>query len=79
VIEDAAAADTAAAAVLYDGDDAGAADLGLCLAERDGPLCPLIVADDDGGYPLYRLLVERVVSVNTAAAGGNAALLVSEG
>ncbi len=30
---------------------------------------------DSGAYPLYRLLVERVVSINTAAAGGNTALL----
>ena len=47
------------------------------VAQRDGP--------DRGGarlrtparsrWPLERLLVERVVSVNTAAAGGNASLM----
>jgi RHH-type proline utilization regulon transcriptional repressor/proline dehydrogenase/delta 1-pyrroline-5-carboxylate dehydrogenase len=30
---------------------------------------------DDAPVPLERLLVERVVSTNTAAAGGNAALM----
>ena len=31
--------------------------------------------DADGGYDWARLVVERTVTVNTAAAGGNAALL----
>jgi RHH-type proline utilization regulon transcriptional repressor/proline dehydrogenase/delta 1-pyrroline-5-carboxylate dehydrogenase len=31
----------------------------------------------DAAIPLERLLVERVLTVNTAAAGGNAALLAA--
>jgi len=34
-----------------------------------------VVTPIDGAYPLMWLLVERVVSVNTAAAGGNATLM----
>jgi len=36
---------------------------------------PVIVPDPDGRYDWTRLVVERTVTVNTAAAGGNAALL----
>jgi RHH-type proline utilization regulon transcriptional repressor/proline dehydrogenase/delta 1-pyrroline-5-carboxylate dehydrogenase len=46
------------------------------LAEADGALLPFFVAGGEAPhYPLYRLLNERVVSVNTAAAGGNTSLL----
>ena len=42
----------------------------------DGPIIPVIVVDQKTGrYPLYRLLHERVTSINTAAAGGNTMLL----
>jgi len=41
----------------------------------DGAIVPIIVADATGRYDWARLVVERTVSVNTAAAGGNAALL----
>ncbi|SOD42567.1 trifunctional transcriptional regulator/proline dehydrogenase/L-glutamate gamma-semialdehyde dehydrogenase [Nitrosovibrio sp. Nv4] len=44
------------------------------LAARDGARVPLISAAGKN-FPLYRLTVERVVSVNTAAAGGNASLM----
>ena len=53
------------------------------LARRPGPIVGLVAAtadgDDDGrpvagAYPLDRLLVERTLTVNTAAVGGNAAL-----
>ncbi|MEG2048162.1 MAG: hypothetical protein RR100_15030, partial [Comamonas sp.] len=46
------------------------------LAQRSGPLvgcCHL--ADATAPVPLERLLLERAVSVNTAAAGGNASLM----
>jgi RHH-type proline utilization regulon transcriptional repressor/proline dehydrogenase/delta 1-pyrroline-5-carboxylate dehydrogenase len=36
---------------------------------------PIVVPDGQGRYDWARLVVERTVSVNTAAAGGNAALL----
>ncbi|RIK95861.1 MAG: trifunctional transcriptional regulator/proline dehydrogenase/L-glutamate gamma-semialdehyde dehydrogenase [Burkholderiales bacterium] len=49
------------------------------LAQRDGPLVvPIACARGDrryGSIPLERLLVERSLSVNTAAAGGNASLM----
>jgi RHH-type proline utilization regulon transcriptional repressor/proline dehydrogenase/delta 1-pyrroline-5-carboxylate dehydrogenase len=46
------------------------------LAERAGPILPLdAYAPGDHAIRLERLLVERVVSVNTAAAGGNASLM----
>jgi len=45
------------------------------LAAASGPIVPVIVPDDDGRYDAARLVVERTVTVNTAAAGGNAALL----
>ena len=43
------------------------------LAAQPGPLRPILVADPD--YVLERLLVERCVTVNTAATGGNAGLM----
>ncbi|CAI9121555.1 bifunctional proline dehydrogenase/L-glutamate gamma-semialdehyde dehydrogenase PutA [Brytella acorum] len=45
------------------------------LAERDGPVVNLLVPDEAGRYPLEWLVLERVVSTNTTAAGGNAALM----
>jgi RHH-type proline utilization regulon transcriptional repressor/proline dehydrogenase/delta 1-pyrroline-5-carboxylate dehydrogenase len=44
------------------------------LAARDGAIVPLILAAA-GSYPLERLIAETAVSVNTAAAGGNATLM----
>ena len=41
------------------------------LAERDGPIVPVYVAP----YPLEFLIDEVSLSVNTAAAGGNASLM----
>ena len=41
------------------------------LAERDGPIVPVHVAP----YPREFLLDEVSLSVNTAAAGGNASLM----
>jgi len=45
------------------------------IAARDGPIVPVIARDDAGGYDSERLVVERVVTVNTTASGGNAELL----
>ena len=44
-------------------------------AARPGLVVPVILPEPDGRYPLWRLLHERSVSINTAAAGGNASLL----
>ncbi len=55
---------------------AGDASLRQSLAAEDGALLPLYPPlGPDGVYPLHRLLVERVVSINTTAAGGNTTLL----
>ncbi|NDP43098.1 MAG: trifunctional transcriptional regulator/proline dehydrogenase/L-glutamate gamma-semialdehyde dehydrogenase, partial [Aromatoleum sp.] len=54
------------------------------LAARVGPivtsqcLTPVELAAGDAGYVLERLLAERSISVNTAAAGGNASLMTLE-
>ena len=46
------------------------------LAERTGPIVALQVLPADGSaFEIKRLLVERTLSVNTAAAGGNASLM----
>ncbi len=60
-------------AVLFDGEAAQARTLAQALAERPGPIVALhLVAD---GLRLEALLAERSISVNTAAAGGNATLM----
>ncbi|WP_375460858.1 bifunctional proline dehydrogenase/L-glutamate gamma-semialdehyde dehydrogenase PutA [uncultured Enterovirga sp.] len=48
------------------------------LAQRSGAIVPAIVPEQPFRYPAWRLLLERSVSINTAAAGGNAALLALE-
>ena len=45
------------------------------LAAREGALVPLILCSEDGAIPLWRLLAERALCVNTTAAGGNASLM----
>jgi len=63
-------------AVLLHGDAAAALDVAPVLAERPGPIAGLtLLAPGSADVPLERLLNERAVSVNTAAAGGNASLM----
>ncbi len=46
------------------------------LAQRPGPIVGLVALDPGNpNVPLERLVVERSLSVNTAAAGGNATLM----
>jgi RHH-type proline utilization regulon transcriptional repressor/proline dehydrogenase/delta 1-pyrroline-5-carboxylate dehydrogenase len=45
------------------------------LAVAPGAIVPVVVPGPDGSYDPTLLVVERTVTVNTAAAGGNAALL----
>jgi len=46
------------------------------VAERDGPIASVhALRPGDDAIPLVRLVTERVVSINTAAAGGNASLM----
>jgi RHH-type proline utilization regulon transcriptional repressor/proline dehydrogenase/delta 1-pyrroline-5-carboxylate dehydrogenase len=59
------------AAVLFAGSAADLSALTRRLAERDGPIVPVHGAP----YPLEFLVDEVSVSVNTAAAGGNAGLM----
>ncbi len=62
-------------AVLLDAAPERARRVRAQLAATTGPIVPVIAPDRDGGYDAARLVVERTVTVNTAAAGGNAALL----
>jgi len=45
------------------------------FAEATGPIVPIVECGRDGQCDWMRLVVERTVTVNAAAAGGNAALL----
>ena len=60
-------------AVLFAGSGAAATALRGLLAARPGAIVALLTPTPD--YDLTRLIVERTVSINTAAAGGNAALM----
>jgi len=60
---------------LHAGDADALRALQTQLARRPGPIVPVAQADADGRVPLERLLRERSLSVNTAAAGGNASLM----
>jgi RHH-type proline utilization regulon transcriptional repressor/proline dehydrogenase/delta 1-pyrroline-5-carboxylate dehydrogenase len=63
-------------AVLTDATGASLAALCQRLATMEGPIIP-VITPDEYGYPTWRLLHERCVSTNTAAAGGNAELMGS--
>jgi RHH-type proline utilization regulon transcriptional repressor/proline dehydrogenase/delta 1-pyrroline-5-carboxylate dehydrogenase len=49
----------------------------VLAAERT--IIPVLAPSEDGEYDLARLVLERSVAINTAAAGGNAALLALAG
>jgi len=63
-------------AVLFDGTDDEADPLRRRLAERDGPLVPLVRPQPD--YDSGRLVHERTLTINTTAAGGNASLMAMD-
>jgi len=69
---------TLAGVALAHDDAAEARRLQRRLAQRPGAILPLITA---AGQPrqLYRFVAEQTLTVNTAAAGGNAALLAGQG
>jgi RHH-type proline utilization regulon transcriptional repressor/proline dehydrogenase/delta 1-pyrroline-5-carboxylate dehydrogenase len=63
-------------AILFAGDQQDRRTRAMHTAAQEGPLIPIISPDAiSGRYPLYRLLTERVTSINTTAAGGNTTLM----
>jgi len=73
IVDDALAA--APDAVLVAGDGSAASNARRRLAESEGAIVPVIVADATGRYDASRLFVERTLTINTTASGGNASLL----
>jgi RHH-type proline utilization regulon transcriptional repressor/proline dehydrogenase/delta 1-pyrroline-5-carboxylate dehydrogenase len=70
-----AAAAIGAAAIAHDGPEDARVALRRALADADGPIAPLLTRAD----PVAAFAVERAVSVDTTAAGGDAALLAAAG
>ena len=67
-------------AVLLHGDAAERLRVAALLAQRPGPIVGLVaLAPGDARVPLERLVVERSLAINTAAAGGNASLMMLAG
>ncbi|WP_283148733.1 trifunctional transcriptional regulator/proline dehydrogenase/L-glutamate gamma-semialdehyde dehydrogenase [Silvimonas soli] len=63
-------------AALHHGDSDQLRVLSETLAQRDGPIISVQgLASGGEHFALERLLIERALSVNTAAAGGNASLM----
>jgi len=62
--------------VIHHGDSDQLRAAAVAISQRGGPITSIIgLAQGDTDIPLERLLIERAVSVNTAAAGGNASLM----
>jgi RHH-type proline utilization regulon transcriptional repressor/proline dehydrogenase/delta 1-pyrroline-5-carboxylate dehydrogenase len=57
--------------ICYDGLDSKWRQLRQALAQREGARLPILTSEDD----LYLYTCERVISIDTTAAGGNASLL----
>ncbi|WP_027349448.1 trifunctional transcriptional regulator/proline dehydrogenase/L-glutamate gamma-semialdehyde dehydrogenase [Halotalea alkalilenta] len=63
-------------AVLHHGDSDALLDVCRAVSARPGPIVSVFgLARDERAVPIEHLLVERALSVNTAAAGGNASLM----
>jgi len=63
-------------ALLHHGDAGARRSLCRQMAERAGPIVGVIALEPgQHAIPLERLVVERALSINTAAAGGNASLM----
>ena len=73
VWSDAALAEPDIAAVLVERTE-DVLSVAAALADREGPIVPLQLARPEG-YVLDWLIDERSISINTAAAGGNASLM----
>jgi RHH-type proline utilization regulon transcriptional repressor/proline dehydrogenase/delta 1-pyrroline-5-carboxylate dehydrogenase len=63
-------------AVLFSGSGEELEVLARAIAERDGGIVAIHIAQPDGRYPLEWLIQEKTVSTNTTAAGGNAHLMM---
>ena len=69
-------------AVLVAGSDEFVRERRRRIAALEGPIVPVIARQDAAEgycYDVGRLLVERVVTINTTASGGNAELLAASG
>ncbi|PHK95472.1 trifunctional transcriptional regulator/proline dehydrogenase/L-glutamate gamma-semialdehyde dehydrogenase [Pseudoroseomonas rhizosphaerae] len=64
--------------VLHEGDAASLLALCQAAAAGEGPIVPVLAAGAEGHLPMEMLVLERSVSINTAAAGGNASLMALE-
>ena len=63
-------------AVLHHGSADSLRATAAALAARPGPIVGLVgMTPGDARVPLERLVIERSLSINTAAAGGNASLM----
>jgi RHH-type proline utilization regulon transcriptional repressor/proline dehydrogenase/delta 1-pyrroline-5-carboxylate dehydrogenase len=76
--------ETAADAGLWEGESEALTAFAAALAARPGPLVAILRPRPDPAagteaYPVEGLVRERVVSLNTAAAGGNAGLMTLDG
>lgn len=60
---------------LHEGDAASLLALQQALAAREGAIVPIVVSGGEAAVPLERLVVERAISIDTTAAGGNASLM----
>ena len=69
--------DEAFDAVLHSGSAADLHDVSTALAARPGPIVGVtsMVPGAYANVALERLIIERSLSINTAAAGGNASLM----
>jgi RHH-type proline utilization regulon transcriptional repressor/proline dehydrogenase/delta 1-pyrroline-5-carboxylate dehydrogenase len=67
-------------AVLFDAAPSALQALCRSLVDRPGPIVPVYAvareSPQDKAYPLDALVRERSISINTAAAGGNASLMM---
>ncbi|MDO6964226.1 trifunctional transcriptional regulator/proline dehydrogenase/L-glutamate gamma-semialdehyde dehydrogenase [Rhizobium alvei] len=63
------------AAALFSGSADALLAAGAAAAGRNGAILPLHPVSDNGAYPIDLLVEERSISINTAAAGGNANLM----
>ena len=70
--------DDAFDAVLYQGDTSALLQLQQHIAQRQGAKVGITLTHPNQAISLDRLMIERAVSINTTAAGGNASLMTME-